>query len=160
MKQTYYIDKNEGVTITDEEKQNITDNIKLEKSEYDKVFNNISKITEEYIKQFALGKTSEERDLFKLISEYEDKEQKIAQQKQNEELPAIYGSGGNSDRCMSSPPGSLVGSPPDSPLAPNSPLYPNSPSGFKRKSTRKPKRKSVRKPLRKSVRKSNRKSRR
>ena len=155
--------------LSEEIEYKIRDEIKQEKEEYDKVFKEIiPEISQDNIIEFT--KTKDEKiesdtiTLFTLISKYESEQDRIKLFLEKAGLPPDYGSGGNSERCISSASGqgspapSPPVSPPVSPRAlPPSP-DPASPSSFNRKSRRKPVGKSPGKPLRKSVRKSKRKS--
>ena len=167
LKKTYY--DNGYSEVSKDDITRIKESINREKSDYNEVFDKIiPKISVEMIISFTtVNRTNSRQTLFTLISNYELEQQKIKERLEKAQLPADYGSGGNSERCISSASGqgSPAPSPPGSPraLPPASP--PASPTGgkssFNRKSRRKllkkSARKSVRKPLKKSARKSVRK---
>ena len=161
LKTTYY----NYTDVKDSDHEEIRKMIKKEKQDYDDKFKTIiPEISQDNIIEFTKGEGEDTNSntitLFTLISEYELEQQTINLFLANAGIPPVYGSGGNSDRCMSSASGqgSPAPSPRGSPPPPDSPPPQASPSSFNRKSRRKPVRKSPRKPLRKSVRKSKRKS--
>lgn len=156
-----YKGDNGNSEVSEDDITRIKESIKREKRDYNEVFDKIiPKISVEMIISFTtVNRTNSPRQtLFTLISNYESEQEKIKYSLEKAQLPADYGSGGNSDRCMSS--ASPPASPPASPGA--SPAVSRAPSpihtAFNRKLTRKSNRKLVRKPLKKSVRKSKRKS--